>query len=89
MICRPACAICATRSVNIASPLAIGTLVGHLERRAVVRPRPTVIVDARGGDIRTSKPFPHFGQVGLVSEGVDGGGQQPVGGNDLGWDLDG
>jgi hypothetical protein len=47
--------------------------IGHLERRAVLRPGLTVIVDAGGGDIGVAEPFLHFGDVGLVIERVGGG----------------
>ena len=48
-------------------------LIFHLERRAVLRPRAAVIVDARGGDVRVAEPFLHLGDVGLVVERVGGG----------------
>jgi hypothetical protein len=47
--------------------------VSNLERRAVLRPRPAVIVDARSGDVRVTKPFLHLGDVGLVIERIGGG----------------
>ena len=39
--------------------------VGDLERRAVLRPRAPMIVDARGGDVGVTEPFLHLGDVGL------------------------
>ena len=47
--------------------------ISHLERRAVLRPRAAVIVDARGGDVGVAEPFLHLGDVGLVVERVGGG----------------
>ena len=49
--------------------------VGDLERRAVLRPRAPVIVDARGGDVGVAEPLLHLGDVGLVIERVGGGGR--------------
>ena len=49
--------------------------VGHLERRAVLGPRPPVIVDARRGDVRVTEPLLHLGDVGLVIERVGRGGR--------------
>ena len=49
--------------------------VGHFERRAILRPRAPVIVDARGGDVGVAEPFLHLGDVGLVVERVGGGGR--------------
>src|SRR5271165_154524 len=45
----------------------------YLERRAVLRPRAAVIVDARGGDVGVAEPLLHLGDVGLVVERVGGG----------------
>jgi hypothetical protein len=47
--------------------------IGHLKRRAVLRARAAVIVDARRGNIRVPEPFLHLGDVGLVVEGVGRG----------------
>ena len=47
--------------------------LGHLERRAVFRPRAAVIVDARGRDVGVAEPFLHLGDVGLVVERVGRG----------------
>ena len=47
--------------------------VGHLESRAVLWARPTVIVDARSSDVRVAEPFLNLGDVGLVVERVGGG----------------
>ena len=52
---------------------ALRGLVTDLERRAVLRPRAAVIVDARGGDVGVAKPFLHLGDVGLVIERIGGG----------------
>src|SRR5271167_4261272 len=49
------------------------TSISNLESRAVLGPRPAVIVDARGGDVGVAKPFLHFGDVGLVIERIGGG----------------
>ena len=49
--------------------------VYDLERRAILRPRAPVIVDARGGDIGVTEPFLHLGDVGLMIERVGGGGR--------------
>src|SRR5665213_3766398 len=47
--------------------------ISYLEGRAVLRPRSTMIVDARGGDVGVAEPFLHLGDVGLVVERVGGG----------------
>jgi len=57
--------------------------VGHLESRAVLRPRFTVIVDSRGSDIRVAEPLLDLGDVGLVVERVGGGGRPQRVGADL------
>ncbi len=49
------------------------TSIGDLERRAVLRPRASVIVDPRRGDVGVAKPFLHLGDVGLVIERFGGG----------------
>ena len=49
--------------------------ISHLERRAVLRPRAPVIVDARGGDVGVAEPFLHLGDVGLVVERIGRGGR--------------
>jgi Transposase DDE domain group 1 len=43
------------------------------ESRTVLRPRPAVIVDPRGGDVGVAKPFLHLGDVGFVIERIGGG----------------
>ena len=48
-------------------------LIRHLERGAVLRPCPPVIVDSHGADVRMPKPFLHLGDVGLMIERVGGG----------------
>src|SRR4051794_10256674 len=52
----------------------VAFLIAHLERRAVFRPCPTMIVNARRGDIGMSKPLLHLCNVGLVIERVRGSG---------------
>jgi hypothetical protein len=47
--------------------------IRHLERRAILRPRPPMIVNARRRDVRMPQPFLHFGNIGLVIERIGGG----------------
>jgi len=54
----------------------VRVLMRHFESRAVLRPRPPMIVDARGGDVCVAEPFLNLGNVGLVVEGI-GGGRHP------------
>jgi hypothetical protein len=46
--------------------------VVHLKRRAVLRARLAVIVDAGGGDIRMPQPLLDFGDIGLVIKRIGG-----------------
>ena len=48
------------------------TLISDLESRAILRPRPTVIVNARGADFGVGEPLLHLGDVGLVVERIGG-----------------
>ena len=47
--------------------------IGDFERRAILRPRSPVIVDARGGDVGVTEPLLHLGDVGLVIERIGRG----------------
>jgi hypothetical protein len=49
--------------------------VRDLERRAVLRPGPAVVVDSCGGYVGMAEPFLDLGDVGLVIERVGGGGR--------------
>ena len=53
----------------------MASLVGHLERGTVLRPRPPVVIDPRRGDVGVPEPFLHFRNVGLVVERVGGSGR--------------
>ena len=46
--------------------LACGRSIRDLESRAVLGPRPAVVIDARGGDVRMPKPLLHLREVGLA-----------------------
>ena len=50
-----------------------GASIRYLERGTVFRPRSPAIVNARGADVRVTKPFLHLGNVGLVVERVGRG----------------
>src|SRR6202030_2961110 len=58
----PSVLLCYTHCVSI-----------HLERRAVLRPGLSVIVDSRGGDLGVAEPLLLLGDVGLVIECIGGG----------------
>ena len=49
--------------------------ISNLERRAVLRPRAAMIVNARGGDIGVAEPLLHLGDVRLMIERVGSGGR--------------
>src|SRR6266850_4829886 len=55
----------------------------HLERRTVLGACLAVIVDAGGGNVGVAKPFLNLGDVGLVVEGIGGGGRAQRMGADL------
>ena len=58
-----------------AVPGGVATSISDLERRAILRPRAPVIVNARGGNVGVAEPLLHLGDVGLVVERVGGGGR--------------
>jgi hypothetical protein len=65
--------LCKRKPVRLALARVRHSSVRHLERRAVFRPRPAVIIDPRGGNIRVPEPFLNLGDVGLVIERIGGG----------------
>src|SRR4051812_33169188 len=51
----------------------VAVSIGHLERRAVFRPRAAVIIDACRGDVRMPEPFLYLCDVCFMIEGIGGG----------------
>lgn len=74
---------CKQKKVRLALAHARRSSARHLESRTVLRPRPAVIVDPRGGDVGVAKPFLHRGDVGFVVERISGGGRAQRMGADL------
>ena len=50
--------------------MGVSPSIRHLERRAVLLPRATVIVDAYRGDVHVAKPLLYLGDVGLMIERI-------------------
>jgi hypothetical protein len=50
-----------------------GLLISYFERRTALRPRASMVIDARCGDVRVTEPLLHLGGVRFMVDRVGGG----------------